>query len=169
MPLRPPLRYAWHRLFTATAAGLLATSLLLAGCSAVQPPSQASELLSLVNQARSSARSCGSTPYAAAPPLALDARLTRAAQLHSLDMQTSGTFSHTGSDGRTLADRVNAQGYTWRRIGEDIASGFSTSQAVVQAWLKSPGHCTNIMDPQFQDLGAGVAGSYWTLDFATPR
>ncbi len=169
MPLRLPLRYPWRRLVIATATGLLATSLLLAGCNVVPPPSQASELLSLVNQARSSARSCGSTPYAAAPPLALDARLTRAAQLHSLDMQTSGTFSHTSSDGRTLADRVNAQGYTWRRIGEDIAAGFSTSQAVVQAWLKSPGHCANIMDPSFQDLGTGVAGTYWTLDFATPR
>jgi len=125
--------------------------------------------LSLVNQARSVQRSCGSTAYAAAAPLTLDARLTRAAQLHSQDMQATGIFSHTGSNGSSVGERASAQGYVWSRIGEDIAWGFPTSRAVVQAWLASPGHCANIMDPKFQHLGTGVAGTYWTLDFGTPH
>ncbi len=148
---------------------LLLTSALLAGCSFVAPPSQATELLGLVNRARSTPRSCGSTAYAAAPPLTLDTRLTRAAHLHSRDMETTGTFSHTGSDGSTVGERATAQGYAWSRIGEDIAVGFGSSASVVTAWLNSPGHCANIMDPRFRDLGTGVAGTYWTLDFAAPR
>lgn len=158
-----------HRVVLAAAAALFVASLLLAGCNTVTPPSQAPELLSLVNQARSTPRSCGSTAYGAAAPLALDARLTRAAQLHSADMQTTGNLSHSGSGGSTVGDRATAQGYSWSRIGEDIAFGFGTSASVMDAWLKSPGHCANIMDPRFQDLGTGVAGTYWTLDFGTPR
>jgi uncharacterized protein YkwD len=148
---------------------LASAPLLLTGCGAVVAPAESASLLGLVNQARGTPRSCGTTPYAAAPALSLDARLTRAAQLHSQDMQHSATMSHTGSDGSTVGDRATAQGYTWARIGEDIAWGFSTPGSVIQAWLASPGHCANIMDPKFRDLGTGVAGTYWTLDFGTPR
>jgi uncharacterized protein YkwD len=147
----------------------LSALVLLTGCGAVVAPAESATLLGLVNQARATPRSCGATPYAAAPALSLDARLTRAAQLHSQDMQHSGTLSHTGSDGSTVGERATAQGYAWTRIGEDIAWGFSTPESVVQAWLASPGHCANIMDPKFRDLGTGVAGTYWTLDFGTPR
>jgi len=134
----------------------------------VAPPPQAATLLALVNQARSSARSCGSTPYAAAAPLSLDGRLTQAAQLHSEDMQTHDYFSHTGSDGSTLVQRVEAQGYSYSWLGEDIAYGFTTPSSVMAAWLQSPGHCANIMNPHFTNLGTGVAGTYWTLDFGAP-
>jgi len=149
---------------------LVSTLLLLTGCGgAVVAPAESATLLGLVNQARATPRSCGTTPYAAAPALSLDARLTRAAQLHSQDMQRNGSLSHTGSDGSTVGERATAQGYVWTRIGEDIAWGFSTPESVVQAWLASPGHCANIMDPKFRDLGTGAAGTYWTLDFGTPR
>ncbi len=148
---------------------LVGALLLLTGCGAVVAPAESATLLSLVNQARGTPRSCGTTPYAAAPALSLDARLTRAAQLHSQDMQHSGSMSHTGSDGSTVGERAAAQGYVWTRIGEDIAWGFSTPESVIQAWLASPGHCANIMDPKFRDLGTGAAGTYWTLDFGTPR
>ncbi|MEJ2288215.1 MAG: CAP domain-containing protein [Deinococcales bacterium] len=148
---------------------LLAGSLLLAGCGTVAPPPQAATLLGLVNQARSSARSCGTTPYGAAPPLALDGRLTRAAQLHSQDMETNDFFSHTGSNGSSLGQRLEAQGYAYSWAGEDIAYGFTSPETVMAAWLKSPGHCANIMNSHFTDLGTGVAGTYWTLDFGTPR
>lgn len=173
--MRPPPRLRRPSLLrvrgrAAAVAGIaLLTGALLSGCSVVAPPSQAAELLGLVNQARSAPRSCGSTAFAAAAPLTLDARLTRAAQLHSRDMEATGNFSHTGSDGSTVGDRATAQGYAWSRIGEDIAAGFGSSASVMDAWLNSPGHCANIMDPKFRDLGTGVAGAYWTLDFGTPR
>jgi len=167
--MRPHHRPVRHRIVLLVVSCVLAAGLLLTGCAAGTPPRQAWELLSLVNEARRTPRSCGATAYAAAAPLALDARLTRAAQCHSEDMQSTGTFSHTGSDGSSPGDRAAAQGYAWSRIGEDIASGFGSPASVMDAWLNSPGHCANIMDPTFQDLGTGVAGTYWTLDFAAPR
>lgn len=159
-----------------TRLALLASlSLLVTGCGSIvgtpwSPTApEAATLLALVNDARAQPRTCGSTAFTAAAPLELEPRLTRAAQLHSADMQATGTFSHTGSDGSSLADRVDRQGYPWSALAEDIAYGYGTPRAAVDAWLASPGHCSAIMGPGYQDLGAGVAGTYWTLDFGTPR
>ena len=128
----------------------------------------------LINQARATARVCGTTSYAAAPPLAQDDRLNRAALLHSQDMVAKSYFSHTGSDGSLPWDRVTRQGYTWSTVGENIAAGYSTPDAAVQGWLKSPGHCANLMSKTFTQTGIGLAQGgtyryYWTQVFAKPR
>jgi uncharacterized protein YkwD len=131
-------------------------------------------VLQLINQARATARTCGTTSYAKAPPLATDERLVRAAQLHSKDMATKNYFSHTGLDGSRPWDRVSRQGYAWSAVGENIAAGYTTPEAVVQGWLKSAGHCANIMNPRYTQTGVGQAtggryGVYWTQVFARPR
>lgn len=124
----------------------------------------------LVNDARATARSCGTRGwFDAAPPLALDPRLTRAAQLHSEDMRATGTMSHTGSDGSTFTQRIDRQGYAWASAGENVARGYPTPEAVVDGWLGSDGHCANLMHAGFADLGAGEADAFWTLVFARPR
>jgi uncharacterized protein YkwD len=106
----------------------------------------------------------------------MDDRQRCAARLHSLDMATNDFFDHTGSDSSTMSDRVEAQGYTsWSALGENIAAGNSTAAATVQQWMtSSAGHCGNIMDPDFDDIGVGVAYDvsaewdwYWTQDFGT--
>ncbi|MFO8150977.1 MAG: CAP domain-containing protein [Trueperaceae bacterium] len=128
------------------------------------------ELHRLVNEARASARSCGAHGwFDAAQPLALDPRLTRAAQLHSEDMRDTGTMSHTGSDGSSPAQRIDRQGYAWGSAGENVAWGDPTPEAVMAGWLGSDGHCANLMHEGFRDLGAGEAGAFWTLVFARPR
>ncbi|SKB04306.1 CAP domain-containing protein [Aeromicrobium choanae] len=138
------------------------------------PDARSKEILSLVNEARSTARSCGSEPFAARGPVRLESRLSSAAQRHALDMATHDFFSHTGSNGSDLSDRVDAQGYDWSRLGENIAAGQQSPKQVVGAWLASPGHCRNIMGP-FTELGVGYAtgdtryGTYWVQDFGTPR
>lgn len=131
-------------------------------------------VLTLINQARATARVCGSTSYAKAPALAAENRLDLAAQGHSRDMATNNYFSHTGRDGSMPWDRVTRQGYAWSSVGENIAAGYSTPEAVVQGWLSSPGHCANIMNPRYTQTGIGLAtgGSYryyWTQVFARPR
>lgn len=131
-------------------------------------------MLAAVNQARATARTCGTTQYAAAPPLTLDSRLTTAAQGHSTDMATRNFFSHTGSNGSTPWARITATGYRYSYAGENIAAGYATVDAVMRGWLASPGHCANIMNRNFTQLGVGYAtgGSYrhyWTQDFARPR
>ncbi|GAA5512546.1 hypothetical protein Dcar01_01260 [Deinococcus carri] len=130
----------------------------------------AQRVLDLTNQARAQARTCGSTSFAATTPLTYSAQLEQAAQAHATDMATLNYFSHTSQDGRTMAQRITATGYTWRTIGENIAAGQPTPESVVAGWLASEGHCRNIMNPSFRELGVGYAqggayGSYWVQDF----
>lgn len=135
------------------------------------------ELVRLVNERRAAGASCGDRGnFAATTPLAWDARLMAASFAHSRDMAQNNLFSHTGSDGSTPAQRVSAAGYGWSTTGENIAAGQPTVAAVVTAWMNSPGHCANIMNPAFRDFGVACATSssstyriYWTMELAAPR
>jgi uncharacterized protein YkwD len=132
-------------------------------------------MLEQVNQARSQARACGSTHYSATEPLNWDCKLQQAALIHSNDMAENNFFSHTGSDGLGPGYRINAQNYIPQTWGENIAAGYQTIESVMSAWLDSPGHCRNIMNPVFTDFGMALAqnlnadyNEYWTQEFATP-
>ncbi len=136
------------------------------------------EFLDAVNQARSAARTCGTTPYPAAPAVNWNDNLAMAAYLHSSDMAINGFFSHTGSDGSSPGVRITREGYDWRTYGENIAVNYPTVSAAMQGWLGSDGHCRNIMNPAFQEIGAAYAegaylgtpsAPYWTFDLASPR
>lgn len=133
------------------------------------------EFLAAVNQARSVSRMCGSTPRGPAPPVSWSPELAMAAYLHSEDMALNDFFSHTGLDGSSPGQRISRQGYPWRTYGENIAVGYPTVSSVVDAWLQSEGHCLNIMNPAFTEIGAGYAvgefggnpaARYWTFDLA---
>ena len=120
-----------------------------------------SEVLDLVNRERK---------IAGLNPLDNDDRLTRAARGHSEDMAQQNYFSHTSLDGRSPGDRIKAEGYSGFTYGENIAAGYSTPVAVMNAWMNSPGHRANILNPSFCDIGVGHAtgGSfrdYWTQNF----
>ncbi len=132
------------------------------------------EVLRLVNVARSSARKCGSSRFKAAPALRADALLAKVATAHSEDMARHSYFSHDSRNGRSPFDRMKKAGYRYDSAGENIAAGFRTPASVVKAWLKSVGHCKNIMRRSFTELGVGYAtggryGTYWTQDFGNPR
>ncbi len=136
------------------------------------------EFLDAVNQSRSVDRMCGSTPSPAAPPVEWNDALAMAAYLHSEDMALNGFLSHTGSNGSSPGDRITRQGYDWRTYGENIAVGYRTVSEVMQGWLASPGHCRNIMNPAFEEIGAAYAEGpylgnpvalYWTFDLAASR
>lgn len=133
-------------------------------------------VLMLVNQARAHARACGARSYAAAAPLRLNESLSKAAQLHAEDMARHGRMSHTGSDGSTPAQRLTRQGYRWKMVGENVAAGADSARSVMSGWLQSPGHCSNIMNPDFTEMGLAFAinhqdefAVYWSQSFATPR
>jgi len=144
-----------------------------ASCTASAPELQAS-ILGLLNEARASVRHCGGTEYAAAAPLVWNDSLANAASIHSNDMALHNFFSHTGSDGSSVAQRVDAQGYRWRTVGENIAAGQPNSEAVLDSWLNSPGHCKNIMNPRFTETAVVCVENsdsqydqYWTNVFGT--
>lgn len=139
-------------------------------------PTMQRDVLALVNQARARPRRCGSKSFPAAPPLTLSTMLSRAALSHAQDMAAHDHFEHTGSNGSTPAQRVTLAGYQWRNVAENIAAGATTADAVVDGWLDSPGHCANIMDAQYTEMGVGFAvndksrtGIYWAQEFGRPK
>jgi uncharacterized protein YkwD len=119
-------------------------------------------VLCLINQQRSGR---------GLPALTASAQLDSSAQAWTSVMIATGSFTH----GTALANRISATGYDWRRAGENIATGYPTPSAVVTAWMASPEHCRNILDPGFRNVGTGevpapVAGvatlpATWTQDF----
>jgi len=123
--------------------------------------------LQLVNDVRKKGCICGSTVMPPVGVVAWNDQLAKAAYGHSVDMNTHDYFSHTGLDGSTPGQRITAEGYRWSAYGENIAEGYSTEQIVMNAWLSSEGHCKNIMDGGFKDMGVGRDGNYWTQDFGS--
>ncbi|MEM9580503.1 MAG: CAP domain-containing protein [Pseudomonadota bacterium] len=102
-----------------------------------------------------------------------NAQLDQAAQGHANDMLAKNYFSHTSADGRTLRDRVDATGYKWSTIGENIAQGHQSEKEVLDAWVASPGHQRNNVNPNFEEFGLGQAGkdfnARWVLVFGAQR
>ena len=138
-------------------------------------PAVAREVLKLVNRARAAARQCGSKPYPAAEPLRLSGELSRAAVDYAAMMASSSRLEHRGLDGSVPADRVRRAGYAAELVGENIAGGVPDAAGVVAGWLASPGHCANIMEPRFTEMGLGYALNassefqiYWSQLLARP-
>jgi uncharacterized protein YkwD len=133
-------------------------------------------ILDAVNRARATERNCGERHFTAAPALKWNPALSAAALAHSNDMARQNYFSHEGKDGREVADRAVQAGYRWRGIGENIAAGQESADEVMAGWLASPGHCANIMNRWFTEMGSAYAVGggrggrpYRTHVFGTPK
>ena len=154
-----------------------ATGVTVTAATSCAIPDFAAQMLNAVNAARAQARSCGGTAYAAAGALTWNDALFAAAAAHTQDMATQHALSHTGSNGSSLADRIDSTGYAWSYLGENIAAGYGGVDAVLQGWLGSTGHCANLMSPNFTEIavacvqagGSDPYGKYWTMDLARPR
>jgi uncharacterized protein YkwD len=139
------------------------------------PAGDMATLFDLVNRARATGQKCGGRTMPAVDPLAWDEDLAQAARLHAEDMSARDYFDHDSLDGRSFAARIRATAYDGYPAGENIAMGFQSAEAVMDGWLDSPGHCVNLMDPDFDDLGLGFASrtdagyslptTFWVQDF----
>ena len=125
-----------------------------------------SQLIALINQERAN-QGMGA--------LTQQSQLTAAAQGHSQDMACNNIFSHTGSNGSNLSDRMAAQGYVFSAVAENIAAGYGTAQDVFNGWMGSQGHRDNMLNSVYTQVGIGYAftstsdfGTYWTANFGTP-
>lgn len=141
-----------------------------AGAAQASAPSLANQVLGLVNQER---RAAGLRP------LRLNPLLNASAQAHSQDMALNDFFSHQGSNGSKIANRIAATGYRAFTYGENIAAGQASPESVMQAWMASPGHRKNILRSTVKEMGVGLTvletdlGTtnyryYWTQNFASP-
>ncbi len=147
--------------------------------------------LDAINEARSVKQDCHSKGiFPSVAPLSWSVKLYKAAYEHTNDLVRTDTFSHDGSGTEndwtgyklgkisSMVDRVENYGYSWSRIGENIAAGTNTNTAkiVVQQWLNSDGHCANLMNSDFTEIGMAMMynknskyGYYWTQNFGRPR
>lgn len=123
------------------------------------------KILTLVNNARAKGCKCGGRYYAPAPPLSWNNKLERAAKKHSRYMKRKNILSHTGSRRSTPGDRIKGEGYNWMSFGENVAAGYANEKEAINGWLKSKGHCKNIMNPKFKEMGVARSGDFWTQCF----
>jgi uncharacterized protein YkwD len=105
------------------------------------------------------------------PPLTIDPRLAAAAQRHARDMAARHRMSHRGSDGSSPFRRMEAEGFAFRRAGENVAAGDLTAESAMGLWMKSPPHRRNVLG-NFSRIGAGYATaedgrSYWCVTFGS--
>lgn len=128
----------------ATAAPLPSPTAALAAASAL--PDAVQRIVELTNQNRAEA---------GCPPVSLDPRLTQAAEQHSRRMAQDDFFAHVGPDGSSPADRVLAAGYDFVLVGENIAAGYASPEAVVESWMESEEHRENILNCEFEEIGVG--------------
>lgn len=133
-------------------------------------------MLELINESRSEARQCGVNLRDAVSTVTWNALLAEAAVNHANDMVANNFFSHDGSDGLNVSKRADAVGYSWRAIGENIAAGQLDQAEVHQGWLDSEGHCFNIMNKSFTEVGAACVndsatdyGNYWVVVFGDAK
>jgi len=138
-------------------------------------PLQRARALALVNRIRAQGAVCGPNVFGPAASLKWSEQLNDASYVHAADMAHRQYFEHRSPDGQGPADRVTQQGYAWRAVAENIAAGQQSLDEVVDAWLRSPGHCRNLMNPQLTELGlaglrvqAGPYGTYWVMTLGTP-
>ena len=136
-----------------------------------KPPSTSdinqSLLLQLVNDVRTKGCSCGATNMPPVTVIEWNDLLKKAADQHSLEMNSNKYFSHTGLNGSTPGDRISQEGYIWTWYGENIAYNYPDESTVMEGWLNSEGHCKNIMNPDFKEMGVSKEGLYWTQVFGS--
>lgn len=89
------------------------------------------------------------------PALAANPSLMKSAQAHADFMAGHDCFAHLCPKELPLDRRVSAAGYLYRGVAENISAGSATPAAVVNGWMKSPGHRANILNPAMREIGIG--------------
>ena len=128
------------------------------------------DFLTRINSVRTSGCKCGNIYMPPVEPLGWSNLLERSAYGHALDMSKRRYFAHTSLSGKTIKSRLEDAGYilTGMRayaFGENIAAGQRSIDQVMASWLRSEGHCKNIMNKNFTEIGVAETNFYWVQDF----
>jgi uncharacterized protein YkwD len=90
------------------------------------------------------------------PELKYNPALEVAAQKKGENMIAENYWAHFAPSGKSPWDFITGSGYRYTYAGENLARNFTDSTAVVEAWMNSPTHKENIVNPQYQDIGIAV-------------
>lgn len=113
-------------------------------------------------------------------PLLWNDQLAAAGTAYAQAMAARTFFAHNSPEGSTPVERARAAGYQaygWGGlyVGENLARGFNSAEAVTQAWMNSEGHRANLLLPKYREVGIGIAIAadgtrYWAQEFGSrPR
>ena len=135
-----------------------------------EPANFKQQFLALINKTRIKGCTCGTTYMPPAAPIVWNDDLERSAEGHARDMAKQKYFSHTSKDGRSMETRIVSAGYIFKGFksfmaGENIAFGQTSINEVMAGWFKSDGHCKNLMNPGFKEVGVAEYNRYWVQDF----
>lgn len=89
--------------------------------------------------------------------LSVNGPLSAAAAAKAQDMYAADYWAHNSPSGKTPWNFISASGYRYLYAGENLARDFSDASSVVEAWMASPSHRSNIMDDKFREIGVAVA------------
>ncbi len=107
------------------------------------------------------------------PALGANWQLSRCARYKSQDMINKNYFAHQSPTYGSPFDMMESFGLRFAAAGENIAMGQQSPQAVITAWMNSPGHRGNILSTSYSQIGVGLAKDkngrcYWTQMFIRP-
>ena len=103
------------------------------------------------------------------PGLHPDPVLASVARGHAQDMLDNGFFGHVSSDGGTIVDRAQAQGYVFCHVAENLAKGQRNYGTVMQQWMGSPAHRMNLLHEDVTGFGLiHGPGNLWVLVLGKP-
>ena len=136
---------------TAFAVTLLITSMFVFNAFA-QTGTTDSTILNLTNNTRSKDN---------LKPLSENETLKKAAYAKAQDMFKNQYFEHTSPAGKTPWEFINKAGYDYAYAGENLAIDFDNIETTHIAWMGSPAHKANILNPNYSEIGvASVSGLY---------
>lgn len=134
------------------------------------------KVFQLLNELRAKGCNCGEKYFPVASELVWNENLAMAAERHAQDMFENDFNEHEGTDGTKVLDRALDAGYGGVAVGENIARGpLGDPVGLMGAWQASEGHCKNMMDPDFLEVGIAKVDnpenglSYWVQVFGQPN
>jgi len=169
-------RHCWRALGVAAvllgvATAGLSQSGTLESCLDEQQMQRAVEQLNAMRRQSAPCAAAG----AALQTLSWETRLAASAQEQAADLAVQDRLSHVDSRNRGLGMRLRSVGYAAAGAGENLAAGQSGIDDALQAWLASPSHCANLMQPEYRDVGLACVqrrGSryerFWVAHFGVP-
>ena len=119
----------------------------------------------LANESRSKKQKCAGKQYRATTELSYLCDLQHMAEEQAEHLYTMGTLSHTSANGETLSERADRFAIPWLSIGENVASGYKSAEDVHNGWMQSGAHCNNIMNSDYDHIGAAEHQGYWVVVF----
>lgn len=88
-------------------------------------------------------------------------KLVQAAYRKAYDILKNGYFAHTNPSGKPFYRWIEEEGYNYLYAGENLAIDFVTSEGVFNAWVKSPSHRANLVNPNYNEIGLVTLRGHW--------